>query len=76
MKYILLCLLLAGCSTYNESFDCAPGKGVGCVSLSAVNTMVNKGQLPLEDKPRLWIRGHEDAHGQSHFDELITLEDL
>ena len=74
MRYILLCLLVAGCSTYNESFDCAPGKGVGCVSLSAVNTMVNKGQLPLEDKPRLWIRGHEDENGQSHSGEFMDVE--
>jgi hypothetical protein len=45
--FLLLPLALTGCATYNESFDCEPGKGVGCVSLSQVNYMVDKGELPL-----------------------------
>lgn len=39
---------LSGCMTYSESFDCPPGKGVGCKSLSQVNEMVEEGDLPLE----------------------------
>ena len=55
MKYVLpFCtLILSGCATYNETFDCEPGKGVGCKSLSQVNHMVNEGRLPLpsEENP-------------------------
>lgn len=42
---------LSGCSTYSETFDCPPGRGVGCKSLSKVNRMVEEGQLPLEESP-------------------------
>ena len=41
-------LPLSGCMTYSESFDCPPGRGVGCKSLSQVNDMVEEGVLPLE----------------------------
>lgn len=41
--------LLNGCTPYAESFDCPPGFGVGCKSLSRVNQMVEEGELPLED---------------------------
>lgn len=41
-------LLLSGCATYNEHFDCEPRNGVGCKSLSDVNRMVDEGKLPLE----------------------------
>ena len=40
--------ILNGCMTYSESFDCPPGRGVGCKSLSQVNDMVETGDLPLE----------------------------
>ena len=51
LKLILLLLTLptlSGCMTYSESFDCPPGRGVGCKSLSQVNDMVETGALPLE----------------------------
>ena len=41
---------LSGCSTYSETFDCPPGRGVGCKSLSKINRMVEEGQLPLEER--------------------------
>jgi hypothetical protein len=35
--------ILGGCaSSYNEQFDCAPGSGIGCKSLSQVNDWVDK----------------------------------
>lgn len=37
-----LCLNLCGCSTTSETFDCQPGKGVGCKSISEVNQLVNQ----------------------------------
>lgn len=43
----LTLITLSGCSTYSESFDCPPGRGVGCQSLSAVNQMIEEGHLPL-----------------------------
>lgn len=46
--FILSALLLSGCATYNEHFDCEPGSGVGCKSLSEVNEMIDEGRLPLE----------------------------
>ena len=49
---LLITLTLAnGCTPYSESFDCPPGRGVGCKSLNTVNHMVEEGQLPLEDAP-------------------------
>lgn len=42
---IWLCLLLAGCSVTRETFDCKYAKGVGCRSISEVNTMLNDGKL-------------------------------
>lgn len=41
--------MLSACTPYTESFDCPPGRGVGCQSLSTVNQMVEDGKLPLED---------------------------
>jgi hypothetical protein len=48
---IFLSLFLSNCTPYSETFDCPPGKGVGCQSLSKVNQMVEEGQLPLEESP-------------------------
>ena len=42
--------MLSACTPYTESFDCPPGRGVGCQSLSTVNQMVEEGILPLEDQ--------------------------
>lgn len=44
---------LAGCSSYQEKFECAPGKGVGCHSVSHIDRMVEQGELPYpEDDSR------------------------
>ena len=40
-----LSLILEGCGVYKGSFDCKPGKGVGCESVSKVNDLVNKEKL-------------------------------
>lgn len=41
--YILYsALLLTGCST-TETFDCKAGKGVGCKSITEVNSLVDRG---------------------------------
>lgn len=42
---IWLCLILAGCSTTRETFDCKYAKGVGCRSITEVNSMLNDDKL-------------------------------
>lgn len=44
-------IALGACTPYTESFDCPPGRGVGCQSLSTVNQMVEEGKLPYEKLP-------------------------
>lgn len=42
-------LCLAGCmGVYEGGFECPPGIGVGCKSISEVNQMVEQGELPKE----------------------------
>lgn len=44
--YTVFCL--SGCmGIYEGGFECPPGKGVGCKSITEVNDMVNQGVLPL-----------------------------
>lgn len=44
---LALSLLLSGCmGVYEGGFECPPGKGVGCKSISEVNHMINAGELP------------------------------
>lgn len=51
MTLLMTVAIVNGCTPYAESFDCPPGRGVGCKSLNTVNHMVEEGQLPLEDAP-------------------------
>jgi hypothetical protein len=57
LKFIEICtlnlsILLFGCSSsYKETFDCEPGSGIGCKSISQVNQMVDYN--PLTDSPLL-----------------------
>ena len=47
--YLILPLMLSACGTgYNESFDCAPGLGVGCKSISMVDRLVDLEKLPSQ----------------------------
>jgi len=40
---------LSGCmGIYEGGFECPPGKGVGCKSISEVNQMINAGMLPVK----------------------------
>ena len=44
-------LSLTGCmGVYEGGFDCPPGKGVGCKSISEVHRMVEEGELPQKEK--------------------------
>lgn len=42
---VSLGMILSGCSTTSETFDCKAGQGVGCKSISQVNKMVDEGSL-------------------------------
>lgn len=46
---LILALVLTGCATSKENFDCQYGKGVGCRSITEVNTLVNEGKLGEND---------------------------
>jgi hypothetical protein len=51
---------------YEGGFECPPGEGVGCKSISEVNQMVNEGELPKRSaspeigKPCKGCRAHEE----------------
>ena len=50
-RWISLALFigLSGCmGIYEGGFECPPGKGVGCKSISEVNQMINAGMLPVK----------------------------
>jgi len=74
VKYLtLFCTLhLAGCmSVYDEDFDCGVGKGVGCRSISQVNEMVNRGQVPLKE-----VEEKEEESNDIAIEDLPGLEAL
>lgn len=51
---IALSFSLSGCmGIYEGGFECPAGVGVGCKSISDVNTMVNQGDIPkaLAEQP-------------------------
>jgi hypothetical protein len=64
MRYLTMISLifLSACASYEESFDCEVGRGVGCLSLSSVNALVDQGKLPLE-KP-----GVQDTEAKTQTD--------
>jgi len=52
-------LSLSGCmGIYEEGFECPPGKGVGCKSISEVNHMVNEGVLGSRVVKEIPSMGH------------------
>lgn len=54
---IVLCFFtFSGCMSPREGFDCPPGKGVGCHSISQVNQLVDKKE---------WDRGPDIYHSEA-----------
>jgi conjugal transfer pilus assembly protein TraV len=45
LPFLSFLILLSGCSTTSEVFECEAGKGIGCKSISEVNKMVDQGQV-------------------------------
>ena len=71
----LVGFVLCGCDNYAETFDCKPGIGVGCQSLSTVNQMVEEDKLPIHQLHQVWIAGYEDEEGNYHEPRYIELEE-
>ncbi len=74
-------LSLSGCmGVYEGGFECPPGKGVGCKSISDVNKMVNHGELPpksLSDFPHEHCERCEvNQDGQVEAEHSGKLEEL
>ncbi len=45
--FLITPLILSGCmGVYEGGFECPPGKGLGCKSISEVNQMVNQCSVP------------------------------
>lgn len=42
-------LMVSGCSSYQESFDCPVGVGVRCASLSTINTKMDRGEIDTKE---------------------------
>ncbi len=40
MRYLVLLLCLTSCSMYQKDFDCPPGKGVSCTSVTTLEKMI------------------------------------
>jgi conjugal transfer pilus assembly protein TraV len=74
-------LTLTGCSSYQNQFDCPPGQGVGCKSVSQVDDMVENGHLgnqerltPEAKKPlRVWLAPYQDRLGHWHSSSLVVV---
>lgn len=45
--FILLPLTIAGCSTYDGSFECPVGSGMACASLSKINKSMDQDKIDL-----------------------------
>ena len=45
---LFLLIILTGCSSYKENFDCPVSTGMGCTSLSRVNKAIDKGRFQEE----------------------------
>ncbi len=38
--FIALCIAFASCSMYNSTFDCPPGKGIGCKPVNEILDLI------------------------------------
>lgn len=68
---------LVGCmGIYEGGFECPPGKGVGCKSITDVNEMVNQGEIPLlasKKQNSEEEKGKEDFHCKSNSSQACPL---
>lgn len=68
LTFFGITLSLTGCmGIYEGGFECPPGKGVGCKSITEVNDMVSQGEIPLPEisAQDAEIRLNEENKGNS-----------
>lgn len=82
MKKLALVVLVAGlsgCSHYSSNFDCPYGDGVGCASLSKVNSFLDQGRIDTSDDlsvPHLKGKRQIPVYfGPEKMDKMITIKD-
>lgn len=75
--WALVGLVCGGCSSpYGETFECPPGKGVGCRSISTVNHLVDHGAFdgaPEEGPPKDLDPGERPGGPAGPGPRVITL---
>lgn len=62
---VFFALLLTGCSSYNNDFDCPIGSGLKCASLSEVNERIDDGTWPQEAGSKASCPGCQKVHWAS-----------
>lgn len=72
---MILAVLLPACSMPQEHFDCPVKEGLGCLSVSEVNHLINQKKvgdtsydfnepyIPSQKEGRLWIAPYVDEEG-------------
>ena len=68
--------LLTACgSNYQRNFDCASGKGLGCKSVSEVNSSVSSGKIVKDKDLRVWVAPNYDiGELEGHYQYLSKIE--
>ena len=70
LKNIMYALmLLQGCSSYQDQFDCPAGKGVGCKSVRQIDDMVEYGLIGQDNNKHplhIWFVPYKDLQGNIH----------
>lgn len=49
LMFLIPVLMLTGCSTYQEGFDCAAVPGVGCKSITQVDRLIDQGKIGVDE---------------------------
>lgn len=71
LTLLFLPLIVSGCSTSSETFDCEPGKGVGCQSITKVNKMIDAGHF-IDSKDEFFSSLFVKPPVLSHFPPAIN----
>lgn len=77
MKKILFLLpiLVSGCTTYSNKFDCPYGQGLGCASVTKVNRMIDSGVVDLDEHPKKSKKVYV-YFGENKMSKIIDLPEL
>jgi len=68
----MLPVLLSGCmGVYEGGFECPPGQGVGCKSISDVNSLVNAGEIPPPMPSSIFLQKTEIWYAPAFIQEHV-----